>query len=104
MAIMLAMAVLIFVSHRAHATEDAVLITEACHAQVHVDVDDHHHGDKQRPMEQSSYCAGICADFLGACAISLSPTLALSYAALPVLDQSVVRSLTPDSPHRPPRA
>ena len=48
MAIMLVMAVVTFVrrivSHRAHATEYAVSMSEACHAQVHLNLDDHHHG------------------------------------------------------------
>ena len=104
LATFLAIAVLTFALHRVHAASGGVAMSEACHVQVHGNADDHHHGDNREPMEKSSCCVGICADFVSPVAMSLTTGQPQSYVALLASDHAVMRSLTPDSPHRPPRA
>ena len=103
-AMMMAMAMLTFASHGAHASNDFASMSDACRAQMNLAVDGHEHGGIPVPAEKSACCMGACVDVAQPAMATAIVARVQSHMDLPIVPHLDVRSLTPDCPHRPPRA
>ena len=103
-AMMMAMALLSFASYGAHASNNFAAMSDACRAQMNLADDGHEHGGKPVPAEKSACCVGACVDIVQPAMASVIVARIHSHMELPIVPHIGVRSLTPDSPHRPPRA
>ena len=103
-AIVMAMAMLTFASQGAHASNDFASMSDACRAQMNLADDGHEHGGKTVPAEKSACCIGACVDIAQPALATLIVARIQSHKDLPIVPHIDVQSMTPDSPHRPPRA
>ena len=102
-AIMMAMAMLTFASHGVHASNDFTSMSDACRTQMNLSDDGHNHGGIAVPAEKSACCMGACVDLVQPAMATIIVASIQSHLDLSIVPHLGVRSLTPDSPHRPPR-
>lgn len=103
-ALMMALAMLGFASHGAHASNNFASMSDACRAQMNLADDGHEHDGKPIPAEKSACCMGACVDVLQPAMATVTVARIQFHIDLPFALHVDVRSLTPGSPHRPPRA